>query len=74
MNEEPEAEVEVQPEETEVTENTEQPQVEQEESGNIFDALFSAAEAEPEPEPEPEPVEETKNTWDEEEEFSDFSF
>ena len=27
-----------------------------------------------EPEPEPEPVEETKNTWDEEEEFSDFSF
>ena len=30
--------------------------------------------AKPEPEPEPEPVEETKNTWDEEEEFSDFSF
>ena len=27
-----------------------------------------------EPEPEPEPVEETKNTRDEEEEFSDFSF
>jgi hypothetical protein len=54
MNEEPEAEVEVQPEETEVTENTEQPQVEQEEPSNIFDALFSAAEAEPEPEPEEE--------------------